>query len=237
MPESPQRPFVPHRTPRSAADAVTPTEFRLAPPFVPSSKTQLADSFGDGSATTQRGNEPSMRLRPIEEFLDFSAATGRPAGQARDDQRADPETGDETDELPPLEHFLDPLPPITTFEAEGDYGHVRAGGEDASPRTAEHAVESEWGETDWQQFDWRGAARLGETAETEATNAWATTDWEAGARVAKENRPTAAQAIATALDQIAQKIRDGELAVPAPGAMTDPATIASTLAALLGIKR
>jgi hypothetical protein len=44
-------------------------------------------------------------------------------------------------------------------------------------------------------------------------------------------RPTAAQAIASALDQIAQRIRSGELAA---GGATDPATLAATLAAILG---
>ena len=40
----------------------------------------------------------------------------------------------------------------------------------------------------------------------------------------------------TALDEIARRIREGDLSVPA-GPMTDPATVAATLAALLGVKR
>jgi hypothetical protein len=44
------------------------------------------------------------------------------------------------------------------------------------------------------------------------------------------------QAIAKALEQIAQRIKSGELAAPVPGSATDPATIAATLAALLGIR-
>jgi len=49
-------------------------------------------------------------------------------------------------------------------------------------------------------------------------------------------RKTAAHAIATALDEIARRIREGDLSVPA-GPMTDPAAIAATLASLLGVKR
>ena len=49
---------------------------------------------------------------------------------------------------------------------------------------------------------------------------------------------SAAQAIANALDQIAQQIREGGLTVPSPGgALNDPRAIAATLAALLGVKR
>ncbi|MFL5595719.1 MAG: hypothetical protein ACJ785_14085 [Gemmatimonadaceae bacterium] len=236
MPESPQRPFVPHRAPRSAAEAAAPSDFRLAPPFVPSAKREIGDSFRDASAATERPIESSARLRPIEEFLDFSAAGSRAARVTRDDERSEVELADEPEELPPLEHFLDPLPPITSFEVEGEHEPARAQTGHESLGHSQQSAESEWGETDWQQFDWRAAARLGEAVETDATNAWATTDWEGDARGVKKSRPTAAQAIATALDEIAQKIRDGELALPSPG-MTDPATVAATLAALLGIKR
>jgi hypothetical protein len=95
--------------------------------------------------------------------------------------------------------------------------------------------ESGWVETDWQHFDWRAAAALGDGVEAAASNEWATTDWEPAAPILRDNRPTAAQAIASALDQIAQRIRDGELAVPGSGSLTDPATIAASLAAILGV--
>ena len=92
-------------------------------------------------------------------------------------------------------------------------------------------------ETEWQHFDWRAAAALGETANVEASSAWATTDWGGTVPKVGDLRQTAAHAIATALDEIAKRIRDGDLAVPGQGPMADPATIAATLSALLGVKR
>jgi hypothetical protein len=53
----------------------------------------------------------------------------------------------------------------------------------------------------------------------------------------RDFRQTAAQAIANALDEIAHRIRNGELVVPPPNLNTDPAAIAATLAALLGVRR
>jgi len=48
---------------------------------------------------------------------------------------------------------------------------------------------------------------------------------------------TPADAIAVALDQIAERIRNGDLSLPGGGSVADPATIAATLAALLGVRR
>jgi hypothetical protein len=45
-------------------------------------------------------------------------------------------------------------------------------------------------------------------------------------------KKSAADAIATALNQIAQRIRDGD-----PSAVSDPEKIAATLASLLGVRR
>ena len=98
-------------------------------------------------------------------------------------------------------------------------------------------AESGWGETDWQHYDWRAAAALGETAERGSLERVG--DDGLGRRrlrVPSELRKTAAHAIAKALDEIAQRIRAGEVVAPGNGA-SDPANIAATLAALLGAKR
>jgi hypothetical protein len=147
---------------------------------------------------------------------------------------------EESHELPPVEHFLDPLPAIGGFapDADGALMEESAVAVDftTTSATSRPETESGWLVDDWQQYDWRAAAKLRDGAESQASNEWATTDWEAGRPLAP-NKPSAAQAIANALDQIAQRIREGDLSVPPPGALTDPAAIAATLAALLGVKR
>jgi hypothetical protein len=147
---------------------------------------------------------------------------------------------EESNELPPVEHFLDPLPAVGSFAPDADGALMEESTvavDVASPGpTSRPETETGWLVDDWQQYDWRAAATLGDGPESQASNEWATTDWEAG-RPLTSNKPSAAQAIANALDLIAQRIRDGDLSVPPPGALTDPAAIAATLAALLGVKR
>lgn len=198
MPEMPQRPFVPHRTPKESHGAATNPDFFLARPFVP------------GGAS----------LPSIAEFVHSA--------------------GDEeiSEELPPVEHFLDPLPPVVAFAPDSETAVVDAHARDYDVGEAHSAhAEGGWIEDDWQHYDWRAAAALGEGPETEASTEWAQTDWEVSAPVSRERRPNAAEAVASALDQIAQRIREGELSVPSPDMLSNPAAIAASLAALLGVKR
>jgi hypothetical protein len=152
------------------------------------------------------------------------------------------------DELPPVEHFLDPLP------AEGELGFAEEVLVDANREMEQYADEvvavyasadasgpnpddTTWADTDWQQFDWRAAAALGEGTDPDAATAWSTTDWDGKKVQARENRESSAQAIANALDQIAARIRQGQLPVLPADLVTDPAAIAAALAALLGVRR
>jgi hypothetical protein len=188
-------------------------------------------------------SDSSTLLRSIEDFLDASPASPRDAQEIQDivDEG---EFAEEADELPPVEHFMDPLPAVDQFESDAERSLGENGAGAGAESTAGGAAsidpaESGWIETDWQHYDWRAAAALGETASDEATNAWATTDWDptaAGPRP-RALRQTAAHAIAKALDEIAQRIRAGELVVPPPGAPDEPSAIAAALAALLGVKR
>jgi hypothetical protein len=180
------------------------------------------------------------QLPPIEVFLDSSPQSA----EAQFTERAGEYSSDFADdqhEPPPIEHFLDPLPAVAAFAPDVDGALI-----DKSPPPIEYtaaapttrtAGETGWVEDDWQQFDWRAAAALGDGVEAVASNEWARTDWDVRAPAQRGERPTAAQAIASALDQIARRIREGELRVPPPGALTDPAAIAATLAALMGVRR
>jgi hypothetical protein len=209
---------------------MTHSEFRLSRPFVPGSSREEVEAQQVTApvaarvevAATRRGDRE--QLPPIEVFLDGEAF---PADE-------------EAQDLPPVEHFLDPLPAVGGFAPDAEGALI-----DESPIAVEHissaavdrpATESGWLVDDWQKYDWRGAATLRDGVESQATNEWATTDWEAGTPEAGK-KLSAAQAIANALDQIAQRIREGELTVPPPGAVTDPGAIAATLAALLGVRR
>jgi hypothetical protein len=258
---SPDRPFVPHRTPKTPRPVVGSTEFRLARPFVAGAEHESVETFRAEAAEAVRlesaANRPepaeavraesAASLQPIDDFLHRPVQSALPVAQESSVENFPSEFDEESYDLPPVEHFLDPLPRVGDFapETSSPFDETPAPGhEDFAPsEPVSGSLAAEWASTDWQQYDWRSLAALGEGGESAATNDWATTDWDASGprseraaseRTAQDGRPTAAQAIAAALDQIAQRIRSGELAVPA-GA-TDPATLAATLAAILGTR-
>jgi len=228
--QPPERPFVPRRTPTRPQPAFGSSDFALSRPFVPGAERAQIASFGI-ETTIESRSAPSTALPPIDNFLDSPPTRpGVPAAEREEELLAEEYAGE--DELPPVEHFVDPLPDVGGFADEAPQGDQTYA---AADTPIPDAAETEWVETDWQQYDWRSAAALGESGDSEASTAWAATDWDASMPPAREPRPTPAQAIASALDQIAQRIRDGEL--PAPGGSADPKSIAATLAALLGIKQ
>lgn len=243
MPHKPQRPFVPHRTPQTARPIITAPEFRLHRPFLPGSErpTVAPVAFMDSTGVAQGQSELNVPVKSIDDFLDASpaAVSGYPPTASENFYAS--ELDEEPDEIPPVEHFLDPLPAVDHFapDAEGPVSEPWPSSGDASFTGARPSAPSEsgWVETDWQQYDWRAAAALGETSGDEASTAWATTDWDGTAHRAPKPRESAANAIASALDEIARRIREGDLSHSGPGPMTDPATIAATLAALLGVRR
>jgi hypothetical protein len=236
--DSPHRPFVPHRTPTKPVAAISSAEFRVARPFVPGTEKASVEPVRT-TVSSESSLEVSSSLRSIQDYLEFASPGAAPAARETSADLASPRV-EEHEELPPLEHFIDPLPAVSDFapEGSGDYtgdAEIRYEQEAGAGQPAGGPA-SDWADTDWQRYDWRAAAALGESADPDASKAWATTDWEAGSR-AKAARPSASHALASALDHIAQQIRDGELGVTGPGTITDPATIAATLAALLGIRR
>jgi hypothetical protein len=176
-------------------------------------------------------------LRGIEDYVHtYSETREVPTIVAAEDFGA-PSEEDEY-ELPPIQHFTDPLPGVDEFAPESEGATID--GADAMDYTSVGTAppvpgSAGWVEEDWQHFDWRAAAALGDTPDHEATNDWASTDWEGTAPLPRE-RLSAAQAIANALDTIARRIRDGDLAPPGAGELADPTAIAAKLAALLGVR-
>lgn len=222
MAQSPQRPYVPHRTPTRGQPAISVADFTLARPFVPGSEQLMSAAFEPAAQAVAASESP---VPSIAAFLAApTPASTAPSDVLEEEQAVEPE------ELPPLEHFLDPLPPISDFSASE---------QEVETEWPEQAAETEWVETDWQRYDWNSVAALGDTdrAQAEASNAWATTDWEVPTVRRNDFVANPADAIATALDQIAQRLRNGDLSLPGGGGVADPATIAATLAALLGVRR
>ena len=235
MPQSPQRPYVPHRTPTRAQPAVSSADFSLSRPFVPDA-ARLSGAVYESVVSISPDVESSVPS--IDSFL----VTPRPAPLPQPVDVYDEELTEEPEELPPLEHFLDPLPSITDFS--GSVSQIQIADASDFPDTvaaadSPAAADTGWVETDWQRYDWQSIAALGDTerAQAEASNAWATTDWEVPPPRMAESARTPVDAIATALDKIAERIRNGDLGVPGAGDVADPATIAATLAALLGVRR
>ena len=145
-------------------------------------------------------------------------------------------------ELPSIDEFLDHVPPIEKFAPAAGGGEREEPTGSDWPSWGGEAVPfgspaaDAWGSSDWQGYDWDGAARLGAAPPDAAAEAWASTDWSEP-KESQRVRRSAAEALAQALDQIARRIRAGELRVPGPETVQDDAAIAATLAALLGIKR
>lgn len=87
-----------------------------------------------------------------------------------------------------------------------------------------------WATGEWQRYDWRAAAALGAEERARAAEAWADLDWEGEARSRATQRNSE---IAAALEEVARRIRAGELHVHGHAGMTEEAAAAAALAALL----
>jgi hypothetical protein len=186
-----------------------------------------SDDFGVLAGAASEAQSAFVSLPPIDDFLETvpdPAESYASPGDALDFNRDSQSSYD----LPPVEHFLDPLPLVDALAPDN--------GDVVVADSMFGLEETGWVDTGWQQFDWSGAAALGEGS-AEASDAWQETDWDTTAAPVREFRETAAQAIANALNEIANRIRKGELVVPPPNIATDPAAIAATLAALLGVRR
>jgi hypothetical protein len=179
---------------------------------------ELGDTAGSSTQSE------AQTLASIEQFLETEPAGVEPM----------PGITEYSYELPAVEHFVDgPAEDSLMTAAESTQTS-----DEYFPDVAEaQSAETEWGEAEWQQFDWRSAASLGEAGDPAASDAWLDTDWDKSPMPPAAKRESAAKAIADALDGIARRIREGELAIPSPGSGATPADIAATLAKLLGGNR
>ena len=142
--------------------------------------------------------------------------------------------------LPYIEEFLDDLPSIDDFVL-GPETHVEIASPAAAPAPiAESIAEDEgFADADWQSYDWSGLASLGapEPEAAEAHAAWSSTSWDStsgrfglsgGRRMVLPE-----EEVATALDEIARRIRSGELSLQEFRGTPPEAAIAALFAAFL----
>ena len=158
------------------------------------------------------------------------------------------ESGEVTSDagLPYIEEFLDDLPSIDDFLLVPET-HVEIAGPAAAPiaeSIAESIVESiaedeGFADADWQSYDWSGLASLGapEPEAAEAHAAWSSTSWDStSSRFSLSGgRRTVLpeEEVATALDEIARRIRSGELSLHEFRGTPPEAAIAALFAAFL----
>jgi hypothetical protein len=142
--------------------------------------------------------------------------------------------------LPDIEEFLDDLPSIDDFllvpQIQVDVvTSVRA--EPLSPQV--QAEEEGWAAADWQSYDWNRLASLGapEPEAAEAHAAWSSTSWDSTSnRFSMSGGRRAAppeDEVAAALDEIARRIRSGELSLQEFRGTPPEAAIAALFAAFL----
>jgi hypothetical protein len=134
-------------------------------------------------------------------------------------------------QLPSIEQFVDDLPSIEEFRMEAD---PKQGTSDP------FAIQDEgWAAADWQSYDWSGIASLGARAPEamEAQAAWSSTDWDSAASgvndTAEAQGGLPGNEVAAALDEIARRIRSGQLSLERFRDMPPEEAIAAVFAALL----
>jgi hypothetical protein len=132
-------------------------------------------------------------------------------------------------ELPSIDEFVDDLPLIDDFLAEAEPEPVKR----TTPLSGLVIDEEGWAAADWQSYDWSGIASLGAPPPeaVEAHAAWSSTDWDPASV-----RQGGALEVAAALDEMARRIRSGELSLEQFQGTPPEAAIAALFAALLRTK-
>jgi hypothetical protein len=130
------------------------------------------------------------------------------------------------EQLPSIQEFVDDLPSINEYLAEPE--PVRRN----TPLTGLVIDDEGWAAADWQSYDWSRVASLGAPAPEaiEAHAAWSSTDWDPPSGRRSE---LPALEVAAALDEIARRIRSGEISLEQFQGTPPEAAIAAVFAALL----
>ena len=153
--------------------------------------------------------------------------------------------------FPSIGAFLDELPSIADFLADDPESYESAGySGEGLPAIEEFAADEYdahgWAISDWQSFDWSSLGALGRPAANAVAEAdWTATEWtpgDEGAYGPTGGSPewsvneSSANEIASALNDIADRIRSGELAIDNLHGTPPEAAMAAALAALLKMR-
>ena len=153
--------------------------------------------------------------------------------------------------MPSIGSFLDELPSIADFLASDAalLDAVRDAGEDlpAIDKFAPDEFDADgWAIADWQAFDWDGIRSLARRNQNSTAQAsWTATEWapeDEGAYGVTEDdfefgpEESSPDEVAAALNDIADRIRSGELAIDMFHGKPPEAAIAAALAALLRMR-
>ncbi len=195
-----------------------------------------------------RRTEPERTLEPAEGATDFVARAEARAREAEMAQSADlPSIDQFVDDLPLIDEFLVAPREIHDWSEASLYRAPSPRNEresSLSPRgTATVAVpetdDEGWAAADWQSYDWNTIAALGapEPEAIEAHAAWSSTEWDSAARglrdLADRSGSLPATEVAAALEEIARRIRSGELSLERFHGTPPEAAIAALFAALI----
>jgi hypothetical protein len=195
---------------------------RIHPPFAqpdPGRRTTPAQSLETAAAVEQAAQSfdmPSIdeladELPMIDEFLAAPAREPAPVDDWSETSLYRPPTPPE----PQVRHSPTRTVPVPEIDNEG------------------------WASADWQSYDWNQVSSLGapEPEAMEAHAAWTSTDWESTTQRLNDlaSRPGGlpAEEVAHALDEIARRIRTGELSLERFHGTPPEAAIAAVFAALL----
>jgi hypothetical protein len=173
-------------------------------------------------------------------FAPFAAPTSRPP--VIPEGAADPPA---EDDLPPIEQFLDEFPSIDDYLAD----------EQEVPSPPEFLFDDQppepegWAGGDWHSYDWQGVAALATPpAARPALQAelGAGTGWPGGEPMTTQSigdtlsvssaGASSAEEVARALDDIARRIRSGELTIDQFRSSPPEAAMAAALAAMLRLR-
>jgi len=179
--------------------------------------------------------DPGRRATPhMAEATSDEAADAPPDSFELASRETDELDADSSTNMPSIDRFVDDLPLIDEFllESSSPLGTpMQAQG----ASTSDTATDEGWADADWQSYDWSGLASLGAPAPeaAEAHAAWSSTDWDTGRRRRTQSEHLREDEVAAALDEIARKIRSGELSLHQFRGSPPEAAIAAAFASVL----